>query len=1063
MAQELGTGYIIISPSTKGLGKAIEGSIAGGTQSGTAKSGRTILSTIGGAFGKIGKIGVSTIGTIATGIIGLTAKGGFDRALNIERAQTKLKALKYDTQSVDKIMGNALASVKGTAFGLGDAASVAATLVASGIRQGGELEGVLTTVGDAAQISGRSFQDMGLIFSQVAAKGKLQGDDLLQLMGSGIPVLQYLADHFHTTTEEASDMVSKGKVSFADFEAAMKEHIGGAAKNAGESFDGMVGNVKAAIGRLGAQFEQPLISAATKVGGTLIPIIDQVAAVTGKLADQFQGRLDTAASIAAQRIEDLGNDIANGKTSIADLAAQVVTLAGGFATLATVGSNAGRITTILDQLGKSGDQGLSNLISNIKKGGAGLTGTFDAIEAKIANAKGYLSPSLRDAMAIDGDPFANAINRIKQGGSQLASATDGIFKTIRTKLTPGMASLAFTWENSGLYTGLTTAATGIKTKAGQIGDAITKGLGTAAGKINTSPLGSAITAIGNKTRPLFNKSIRAAMTLDGDPFASALSEIGGKTSAITGKLSSLAAPFKTAFGNIFAGLGDAIGGPLQNAIGKAGTGLQNGLNTIGGLVTRFFAPGNFIKFLGIGALAAALVAGIGMVNSQMGGQLSTAINSAFASLPDILSKAETWIQSSLPQFISSGTYIIEKVLQGVTSALPSLASVGTLLIDTIVASLSSHLPVLMPMAVTLVTTLVTSLIGTLPQLMSAGMTLLDGLLQGIVASLPTIAAAIPQIITAIITALATGLPQLMEQGVQMVVNLANGLVQAMPQIVEQVPAIISALIDGLCNNLPNILSTGMQMLSSLVTGLAQALPQLISYVPQIIAGIVGTIVNHLPQILSTGVKLLATLASGLVSAIPQLVGKIPSIISSIKSKFTSVDWGAVGLNIIKGIAAGIAKAASKLVDAAVKAATDALDWVKNKLGINSPSRVWRDEVGVMMARGAAIGVGRAAPALKAAASSMVDEAMPARITTPKIDTDTLKASLRATAMDLAAGTASRPLGSSDREERETAHLRELAEDVADRLDGLIELLTAMLDDDRPFTQRDFARLVRSLT
>ena len=210
-------------------------------------------------------------------------------------------------------------------------------------------------------------------------------------------------------------------------------------------------------------------------------------------------------------------------------------------------------------------------------------------------------------------------------------------------------------------------------------------------------------------------------------------------------------------------------------------------------------------------------------------------------------------------------------------------------------------------------------------------------------------------------------------------------------------------------------------------------------------------------------KLLATLASGLVSATPQLVGKIPSIISSIKSKFTSVDWGAVGLNIIKGIAAGIAKAASKLVDAAVKAATDALDWVKNKLGINSPSRVWRDEVGVMMARGAAIGVGRAAPALKAAASSMVDEAMPARITTPKIDTDTLKASLRATAMDLAAGTASRPLGSSDREERETAHLRELAEDVADRLDGLIELLTAMLDDDRPFTQRDFARLVRSLT
>lgn len=996
MAQELGTGYIIISPTAKGLGKAIEGSISAGTAAGTQKSGKSIISTIGGAFGKIGKVGVGTIAGIASGIAGLTAKGGFDRALNIERAQTKLKALKYDTASVDKIMGNALASVKGTAFGLGDAASVAATLVASGIKQGGDLEGVLTTVGDAAQISGRSFQDMGLIFSQVAAKGKLQGDDMLQLMGSGIPVLQYLADHFHTTTEAASDMVSDGKVSFADFEAAMKEHIGGAAKNAGESFDGMVGNVKAAIGRLGEQFETPLLNAATKVGGKLIPIIDQTTTATGKLADQFAGRLDIAASIAAQKIEDLGNSIASGKTSIADLAAQAATLAGGFATLATVGGNADKIVSVLDQLGKSGDKGIADLIANLKKGGSGIGGAFDAIKTKIANAKGYLNPSLRDAMAIDGNPFANAINRIRQGGSQLTSATDGIFDAIRTKLTPGMANLAFKWENSGLYTGLTATATGIKTKTGQICDAITKGLATAAGKINTSPLGSAITAIGNKTKPLFNKTIREAMTLDGDPFASALSKISGK-------ISSLAAPFKTAFGNIFGGLGDAIGGPLQNAIGSAGGKLQSGLDTIGNLVTRFFAPGNFIKFLGIGALAAALVAGIGMINSQMGGQLSRVINSAFASLPDILSKAETWIQSSLPQFISSGTYIIEMVLQGITTALPSLVSVGTLLIDTIVTSLASHLPVLMPMAVTLVTTLVTSLIAAAPQLMSAGLTLLDGLLQGIVASLPTLAAAIPQIITAIITALATGLPQLMEQGVQMVMNLVNGLVSAMPQLAAQVPKIISTLINGLCANLPNILSTGMQMLATLVTGLAQALPQLVAYVPQIIAGIVNTIASHLPKILSTGVQMLVALASGFVSAIPQLVGRIPAIISSIRNAFTGVNWGGVGMNIIRGIAGGVASAAGELVNAAVSAARNALDWVKSKLGIHSPSRVFRDQVGVMIGRGAAIGVERSAPALKNAADAMVSDAIPQTIPLPTISTDALKDSLRKATASITAG------------------------------------------------------------
>ena len=1003
MAQELGTGYIIISPSTKGLGKAIEGSISDGTASGTQKSGKSIISTIGGAFGKIGKAGVGTIAGIASGIAGLTAKGGFDRALNIERAQTKLKALKYDTASVDKIMGNALASVKGTAFGLGDAASVAATLVASGIKQGGDLEGVLTTVGDAAQISGRSFQDMGLIFSQVAAKGKLQGDDMLQLMGSGIPVLQYLADHFHTTTEAASDMVSDGKVSFADFEAAMKEHIGGAAKNAGESFDGMVGNVKAAIGRLGAQFETPLLNAATKVGGKLIPIIDQTTSATGKLADQFAGRLDTAASIAAQKIEDLGNSIASGKTSIADLAAQAATLAGGFATLATVGGNADKIVSVLDQLGKSGDKGIADLIANLKKGGSDIGGAFDAIKTQIANAKGYLNPSLRDAMAIDGDPFANAINRIRQGGSQLASATDGIFDTIRTRLTPGMANLAFKWENSGLYTGLTATATGIKTKTGQIGDAITKGLATAAGKINTSPLGSAITAIGDKTKPLFNKTIRDAMTLDGDPFASALSKISGKTSAITGKISSLAAPFKTAFGNIFGGLGDAIGGPLQNAIGSAGGKLQSGLDAIGNLVTRFFAPGNFIKFLGIGAIIAALVAGLGMLDQSMGGQLFMQISNLFAELPTMITDGMAKLTAVLPGMIQTGSNILLALINGVTGSLPQLVSAAAQIVSMLVQGLAQALPTLLPAAVQMVTTLITALIEQAPMLIQSGMQLLQGLVQGIMNSLPMLIAAIPQILQALLTAFTTALPTVLNIGVDIILNIVNGLVSAMPQLVAMLPTVINTLISTLTGSLPGIVQVGVNALVKLIDGLSQAIPQLVGYIPQIIASIVNTLASNLPKILQAGAQILITLASGLASAIPRLVSQIPAIVRSIWDGFTSVNWGGVGMNIIRGIAGGVASAAGELVNAAVNAAKNALDWVKSKLGIHSPSRVFRDQVGVMIGRGAAIGVERSAPAFKNAADAMVSAAIPRTIPLPTISADALKDSLRKATASITAG------------------------------------------------------------
>lgn len=62
------------------------------------------------------------------------------------------------------------------------------------------------------------------------------------------------------------------------------------------------------------------------------------------------------------------------------------------------------------------------------------------------------------------------------------------------------------------------------------------------------------------------------------------------------------------------------------------------------------------------------------------------------------------------------------------------------------------------------------------------------------------------------------------------------------------------------------------------------------------------------------------------------------------------------MNIIRGIKDGIVRFASTLWDAAKDAAKGALDNVKNFLGIHSPSRVFRDQVGVMIGRGMAEGI-----------------------------------------------------------------------------------------------------------
>lgn len=269
---------------------------------GTGKVGKAVAE-VGEASASLAKKVTLTGAAIGAVITGLTLHGGFARAMAIEEAQSKLKGLGHSTESVKQIMDNALASVKGTAFGLGDAASLAAQLVAAGIEPGEQLERTLRTVADTAAISGREMGQVGLIFAKVASKGKVQGEELVQLMESGIPVLQLLgksssvtekaiANFGDSSTASIQALVSKGLVDFADLEEAMRIGVGGSALEMGNTFRGSLSNMKAALGRIGAEIVTPFMEWVVVISKDLIPSIDsfgnKVKEIVPKITDFVQ-------------------------------------------------------------------------------------------------------------------------------------------------------------------------------------------------------------------------------------------------------------------------------------------------------------------------------------------------------------------------------------------------------------------------------------------------------------------------------------------------------------------------------------------------------------------------------------------------------------------------------------------------------------------------------------------------------------------------------------------------------------------------------------------------------
>ena len=85
-----------------------------------------------------------------------------------------------------------------------------------------------------------------------------------------------------------------------------------------------------------------------------------------------------------------------------------------------------------------------------------------------------------------------------------------------------------------------------------------------------------------------------------------------------------------------------------------------------------------------------------------------------------------------------------------------------------------------------------------------------------------------------------------------------------------------------------------------------------------------------------------------------------------------IDWWSVGKNIIDGITSGVMDAARSLARAVANAARAALDAAKSALGISSPSKVFRDEVGLQVGAGLAEGIDKSRQRLVESMNDLTD-------------------------------------------------------------------------------------------
>lgn len=267
--------------------------------------------------------------------------------------------------------------------------------------------------------------------------------------------------------------------------------------------------------------------------------------------------------------------------------------------------------------------------------------------------------------------------------------------------------------------------------------------------------------------------------------------------------------------------------------------------------------------------------------------------------------------------------------------------------------------------------------------------------------------------------------KLVDSGLNLMLNLAKGIANSLPDIIKNVPQIVSNIANTINDNAPKILMAGIQLIGILIKGLIQAIPTLIASIPQIIVAMVNVftaynwlslgkslitgIKNGIVAAKSTAVEAMTNTYNGLLNAIKNLPSKLKglgenglkemgngitgklsglkttagkiltniieavknlpkelskkatSAIRDMKTTFKNVDWGSVGMNVVKGIAKGVGDFAWILVDKMTGLAQKAWEGVKDFFGIHSPSRLMRDTVGKMIPAGITVGLEKAFP------------------------------------------------------------------------------------------------------
>ncbi|GAB5442068.1 MAG: hypothetical protein Fues2KO_24170 [Fuerstiella sp.] len=314
--------------------------------------------------------------------MGLVGAGAGGAALlkfgaDAEVAEVKLRTMLKSGDAAKQMMEDINSFAASTPFEQAEISGAVQKLLAFNIPAEEALQH-LRAIGDISALTGNSLNDMADLYGKANVQGRLFGEDINQLTGRGIPIIQQLVSQFGVAESEVKSLVESGRVTkdnlilaFHAMTSAGGQFEGGMAQLA-ETTSGklstVTGNLKAEAGEWG----QILLPAASE-------ILDGTNQLIADFRDEFGSEiagLTDSVGFVARNLKDVWG------IAIEDTA---ILMHNGYQHVATFGTNVVEIGSWMTENWQSLLTDMGNLTSTV------LTNIGDNLSEFLEQVKSWLA------------------------------------------------------------------------------------------------------------------------------------------------------------------------------------------------------------------------------------------------------------------------------------------------------------------------------------------------------------------------------------------------------------------------------------------------------------------------------------------------------------------------------------------------------------------------------------------------------------------------------------------------------------------------------------------------